>query len=775
MKNFEKLGLFYLGKIFNPKKKAVTDELLLYESKNFTTHAVCVGMTGSGKTGLGIVILEEAALDKIPSIVIDPKGDLGNLLLTFPKLSTNDFLPWIDEAEAERQGMDRKKYAETVAKTWKEGLTQWGENSERIKKLKDSVEMVIYTPASNEGIPLSILTSFAAPTDDYPIRDRVQSVVSSLLGLVGIHADPIKSKEHILLSNIFTHAWEEGKDLDIETLIKEVQNPSFDKIGALNIDTFFPKKERMALSISLNNLLAAPGFHAWMEGEPLDIGNLLYTKEGKPKLSILSIAHLSEAERMFFVTLLLNELLGWMRRQTGTSSLRALFYMDEIFGYFPPTAMPPSKIPMLTLLKQARAYGLGIMLCTQNPVDLDYKGLSNCGTWFIGKLQTERDKSRVLSGLDLASNGEMDTKTLDKMIESIGKRIFIMRSVYEKEPLIFQTRWTMSYLRGPITLAQIKELNGPQENIIKPKEKIGGEKSKPNLPEGIPEFFVHLPGRTKNITYQPKIGGFAKLHFVDLKKKIDVWKEVSLLVGVDGKTIDWDHAKNVIDLKDFLEQKPLPNSQFASLPSTLMQEKNYPLFSKSLAAALYQNHTLNIYQYPELNLISEQGESENEFRNRVLITLREKRDEQIQKIKDKYGQKISNLKDRLSRAEGKVSTQKQQAGIQKAEAYISVGATILGAIFGRKKVSKGTISDAGTTMRRMGKIGKENQEAERAESDYNTLKSKLGELQLELDTEIGKMSGIKDSSELKIEKISVRPRKSDIDVQQVALVWWPNS
>ncbi|MCE5293540.1 MAG: DUF87 domain-containing protein, partial [Chlamydiales bacterium] len=416
MEAFEKAGMFYLGKAVDPKTGKVTDSYTLYDSKNFTTHAVCVGMTGSGKTGLGITLLEEAALDKTPAIIIDPKGDLGNLLLAFDNLSADEFMPWVDKTEADKKDLSVKKYAQEVADSWKKGLESWGESAKRVQAFNNSVEKVIYTPASTMGRPLSILHSFTAPPveqlkDVQGIRDKVQSITSSLLGLLGITADPIKSKEHILISTIVDQAWKKGHDVDIATLIQQIQKPPFSKIGALDIDTFYPPKERMELSIQLNNLLASPGFQAWMQGEPLDIQRLLYTPEGKPKLSIISIAHLSDAERMFFVTLLLNECITWMRQQPGTSSLRALLYMDEIFGYFPPSAMPPSKLPMLTLLKQARAYGLGIVLVTQNPVDLDYKGLANCGTWFIGKRHTERDNMRVIEGLNMASNGELDGKS----------------------------------------------------------------------------------------------------------------------------------------------------------------------------------------------------------------------------------------------------------------------------------------------------------------------------------------------------------------------------
>ncbi|HRD54814.1 MAG TPA: DUF87 domain-containing protein, partial [Parachlamydiaceae bacterium] len=533
--DIDKVDAFYLGKIIDPLTEKATDALLQYDSKNLTTHAICVGMTGSGKTGLGIAFLEEAALRRIPAIIIDPKGDLTNLLLTFPKLLASDFLPWIDPVEAEKKGMSDSQYAEFIAGSWKEGLASSFEDGERIEKLKNSVEMNIYTPASNAGIPISILSSFDAPTahlrdDKEFVRDRIISLTSSLLSLLGISTDPIKSREAILISALIDRAWQEGKNLDIATLIQEIQTPRFDKLGALDMETFFPQKERIALSVKLNALLASKGFQAWTEGMPLNIEDLLYTPQKKPRFAIFSIAHLSDSERMFFVTLLLNEFLGWMRRLPGSSSLKAILYMDEIFGYFPPTAMPPSKLPMLTLLKTARAFGVGVFLSTQNPADLDYKGLANCGTWLIGKLQTERDKSRILEGLRAASNGELNTASLDKMISSIKKRTFIMRSIYEKDPIIFETRWTMSYLKGPMTLPQIERLTEKKERGSFMKfEAAQTSKIRPVLPPNIAEYFINPEDGLKT-DYKPFLLADAKLHFMDAKNKVDVWESCSFLL-----------------------------------------------------------------------------------------------------------------------------------------------------------------------------------------------------------------------------------------------------
>ena len=453
MESFEKLGVFYLG------KSKANGDLLLYDSKDLVTHAVCVGMTGSGKTGLCINLLEEAAIDGIPAIIIDPKGDLCNLLLTFPNLAPQDFAPWVEE------GVD----AAQQAQLWKEGLAKWGEDGERIKRLQDATDFRIYTPGSNAGLPVSILKSFVAPPetirqDNEALAERINTTVTSLLALIGIDADPVRSREHILLSNILNHEWSAGKDLDLSSLIQNVQTPPITKVGVMELDSYFPAQDRFELAMSLNHLLASPSFASWMEGEALDIPKFLHTESGKPRLSIFSIAHLSDAERMFFVALLLNQVLGWMRTQSGTSSLRAVLYMDEIFGYFPPVANPPSKLPLMTLLKQGRAFGLGVVLATQNPVDLDYKGLANTGTWFIGRLQTERDKARVLEGLEGIAAGtgqKFDKQGMEQLLAGLDKRIFLLNNVHDDAPEIFETRWALSYLRGPLTRAQIKLLMDP--------------------------------------------------------------------------------------------------------------------------------------------------------------------------------------------------------------------------------------------------------------------------------------------------------------------------
>ena len=465
--DYEKLGQFYLGREYDLEKKSSTGKnLVLYDSKDLVTHAIVVGMTGSGKTGLCIDLIEEAAIDGVPAIAIDPKGDLTNLLLTFPDLRPEDFRPWINEDEAARKGDSPDEYAKQQADLWRTGLASWGEDGERIRRLKDSADFAIYTPGSTAGIPVSIVRSFAAPPaalrdDAESFRERVATTATSLLALVGIAADPVKSREHILLSTLFTAAWTAEQDLDLEALVNQVQKPPMGRIGALDVEKFYPAKDREELALRINGLIAAPGFAGWLQGEPLDIGAFFRSAAGKPRVSIFSIAHLSDAERMFFVALLLNEIYGWIRTQSGTTSLRAILYMDEIFGFFPPVAEPSSKRPMLNLLKQARAFGLGVVLATQNPVDLDYKGLANTGTWFLGRLQTDRDKQRVLEGLEgaaAAQSASFDRKSMTELLAGLTNRVFLMNNVHEDGPVVLESRWAMSYLRGPLTRDQIKVL-----------------------------------------------------------------------------------------------------------------------------------------------------------------------------------------------------------------------------------------------------------------------------------------------------------------------------
>src|SRR5215213_5530001 len=622
MESFEKLGVFYLGKT---KDKG---DLLLYDSKDLVTHAVCVGMTGSGKTGLCINLLEEAAIDGIPAIIIDPKGDLCNLLLTFPNLAPADFAPWVEE------GVD----AAQQAQLWKEGLAEWGEDGERIKRLRDAADFRIYTPGSNAGLPVSILKSFVAPPetirhDSEALSERINTTVTSLLALTGIDADPVRSREHILLSNILNHEWSAGRDLDIASLIQKVQTPPVTKVGVMELDSYFPADARFELAMSLNHLLASPSFASWMEGEALDVAKFLHTEAGKPRHSIFSIAHLSDAERMFFVSLLLNQVLGWMRTQSGTTSLRAILYMDEIFGYFPPVANPPSKLPLLTLLKQARAFGLGVILATQNPVDLDYRGLANTGTWFIGRLQTERDKARVLEGLEGIASGtgqRFNKQEMEELLAGLNNRIFLMNNVHDDAPEVFETRWAMSYLRGPLTRAQIMRLMEPLKRTASPNavaatptRNAPEQNQRPVLPPEIVQYYVPVrshAGPNARLSYHPMVIGAAEVRYSD-SKSIDMTQPLTLLTAVTEGPVELDWSQSIplhVPVED-LESAPEEGSQFVILPPKAAKEKSYASWRKDFASWIYRNQRLELLESPSLDVASKPGESERDFRVRLQL------------------------------------------------------------------------------------------------------------------------------------------------------------
>ena len=797
--DYEKLGVFYLGKEFDPGANALKEDLVLYDAKDLTTHAVCVGMTGSGKTGLCLSLLEEAAIDGIPAICIDPKGDLGNLLLAFPELRPTDFQPWVDPADATRKGVTVEELAAKTADTWRKGLAEWQQEPERIARFRDAVDINIYTPGAETGLPLSVLRSFAPPpaellADSAALRDRVGAVVSGLLSLLGRDADPIQSRDHILLANILDTTWRSGESLDMAGLINAVQKPPFDKVGAFDLDTFFPPKDRLGLAMAINNLLASPGFATWMKGEPLDAQRLLYTPEGKPRLSIISIGHLSDTERMFIVTLVLNEVISWMRNQSGTSSLRAILYMDEIFGYFPPTANPPSKIPMLTLLKQARAFGLGCVLATQNPVDLDYKGLANCGTWLIGRLQTERDKARVIEGLEsaLAGTGSMDRSTLDKLMSALTQRVFLMRNVHQDAPYLMKSRWALSFLRGPLTGPEITRVMASKRSAAAPASAPTSAPSaasaasaavssapaaaaRPAVPGDVTEYFLEGRSGHPAAEYRPMVMGLAKLHFVDAKLGLDQWDTTAWLapLGDDGKSVDWAAGAAHPDLKARLSKSPATGAAFADLPGAAMRAANYAAWGKSLTSHLYERARAEVFFCDAIKLASAPGEDESQFRVRLAQSLREKRDEAVEALRRKVAPKLATLQDRVARAEDKVQREQAQLSQQKMNTAVSVGAGILGALFGRKAVSVGTIGRASSAARSASRIGRESQDVARADESLEVVRQRLADLQAESEAEIAALAASFEGEAVALREVSVTPRKSDIAVGQLALVWVP--
>lgn len=818
MEHYEKLGVFYLGRPYNLAGKTPDEGLLLYDSKDMVTHGVCVGMTGSGKTGLCVALLEEAALDNIPAIIIDPKGDLTNMLLTFPELLPEDFRPWINEDDARKKGVTPEDYASSQADLWRKGLAAWGQDGERIRFLKDAAEFVIYTPGSSAGIPVSILDSFSAPAaaiieDLELLQDRVNGTAGSLLGLIGITADPINSREHILIANILNHYWQQGHDLDLAGLIQQIQAPPFTQVGVMNLETFFPSKDRFNLSSQLNNLLASPSFAAWLQGEPLDIDSILHTATGKPKISIFSIAHLGDSERMFFVSLLLNQVLSWTRAQSGTTSLRALLYMDEIFGFFPPVANPPSKGPLLTLLKQARAFGLGIMLTTQNPVDLDYKGLGNTGTWFIGRLQTERDKMRLIDGLSgaAATQGiKFDRRIMEDTISGLGQRVFLMNNIHMDKPLVFETRWCMSYLRGPLTRNQIKSLMDPhRERLTAPVTKqppaqsdfaaattapaaivatattaepalSQDNSSMPVLPPAINQVFLPVRGdkrQDQRIVYKPILLGCAQMAFANNRINLRKSRELVMVTQISDGVIpvDWDKAERLQLELTALESNPISNALFDQIPATAGDSKNYTRWSREFVDWLYRNEILELLQSPRFKVISEPGESERDFRIRLQQSAREHRDSEIDKLRNKYTSRINTLEERVRRAEQSVRRQEDQSRQHKMQTAISVGSTILGSFLGKSPVSATTLGRATTSARGAGRVLKSQEDIKRAEDNLEVHRRQLQELEEEFKRETTLLEAALDPLSEELETLAIKPLKKDISLRLFALAWLPYS
>ncbi len=785
MEIFEKLGLFYIGQDVDKDTLDSSGELTLLKNKNFTTHAAIIGMTGSGKTGLGIGLIEEAAIDNIPSIVIDPKGDMGNLLLTDPAFSPSSFEPWVSD-EARSKDKPVEAYAQQIADMWQKGIESHHQDSARVAKFA-SVDKTIYTPGSSAGIGVNVLSSMDAPPsqileDSDSFTSYLSSTISGLLALVGIEADPVESKEYILLGQVISAAWMQGENLGLEDLIGRIISPPFKKIGVLPLESFYPQAERFKFATRFNSIIASPTFKAWMEGETLDIQKLLYDDNGRARIAIFSISHLNDDERMFFVTLLLNKYIAWMRRQSGASSLKTILYMDEIFGFFPPTKNPPSKEPMLLLLKQARAFGVGIVLSTQNPVDLDYKGLSNIGTWFIGRLQTRQDIERVIDGLGGKTGSSFDRKEISTLLANLKKRTFFLKSAHLDDIRLFSTRWVLSYLKGPLRRDEISALMSGKKTAS-PAAKEDPETAKPvrvrhssatktPTPEGfdsfisidksIPQFF--RPGISGNPNFRPVLAADVDLHFFNQARGIDLNENFSLSLPLDEGDfdIDWELALKETDSQGHFTRLPSKapgDINYAALPAHISGDKNLAKAEGKLKEWIYHSHKLELHRTTSApKMESEPHESLSDFRVRIADALNDAKEDAIDKLKDSFGRKEKTLVDRLQRAMASLEKEKGDT----TSSYIKVGATVLGALFGKSRAS---ITTAGT------RILKERGDVGRAQARVQKYQQDIEALGFELEEKIDAMSDRYSIDNMDIEEFAIKLRKTDIVVDAIALVW----
>ena len=784
---YEKLDLFFLGEELDATSEEKTGMPLLLKSSELTTHAAIIGMTGSGKTGLGIGLIEEATLDGIPSIIIDPKGDMSNLLLSFPELKAADFEPWMDPSDAARKNLTIPELALETAQKWEAGIRLWGQDPSRIADFKNKAEFEIFTPGHTAGTSISVLNQFEAPgqeilNDPSTLNSLINTTVSSLLALVDISTDPLQSREHILVSSILLSHWQNNQSLSMELLIGKIVSPDIQKIGVFPLETFYPQSKRMELAMSLNNILASPAFSAWTQGEPLDIEKLLFSSSGKPRVNIFSISHLSDAERMFFVTLLLNRFLAWMRRQKGSSSLKTLLYMDEVFGFFPPTSNPPSKKPMLLLLKQARAFGVGIVLATQNPVDLDYKGLSNIGSWFIGRLQTAQDQNRVMSGL--ASGSEIsDENYLSNLLSSMKGRTFLLHSTKNEKPILFATRWVLSYLKGPVSLADIRKIN-PKPTLSESARATPSEKptnfnvaqTRPILSPKLPQRFKPSEVPIEEPNLAASLAAKATVRFFDPRRKIDLERKLFFRIFLDGRieSLNWEGSEQPeVPPTPFLEQMP-DSARFSVLPACVQELTSFREMEKQLSDYVYYHYDLTLLTQPELGLEAAPDESPNAFQRQIREKLRDLKNEEVEKVKTSTDKELTRNEKLLNTAMYRIEKEKTDVKTKSVDTALSFGVAVLGALFGNRTRSTTTISRSATGFRSAGRLMKEKGDVKQAEEKLLQLEEEKKLIMDKLEEQIHQIDLKYDSDNYSIEELKIKPRRQDIYDVEVFILWEPD-
>ena len=771
----ENIGQFYLGTEMLPNDGVP----VLYDAADLTTHAVIIGMTGSGKTGLGISLLEEAALDNIPVIAIDPKGDLGNLLLNFPERRAQDFLPYAGAATLQQSGESADSWAAKTAEKWGQGIDGSGQSQARQQTLANGNPVHLYTPGADHGIPLSLLANLAAPDplireDAQTYADYLDATAGALLALSGGDSDSM-SPAHIFLSHLLKHYWDQGENLDLAGLVRAIGTPPFAQIGVLPVAQVFPPKARDKLALGLNTLLASPAFAAWRQGAPLDCQQLFYDADNRAQTSVLNIAHLNDAERMFFVTLLLGNLISWMRRQSGSSTLRAILYMDELFGYLPPSANPPSKKPLLTLLKQARAFGLGLVLSTQNPVDLDYKALSNAGTWFIGRLQTAQDRARVADGLTSASAQGLDRAELEQWFDRIDKRRFLLHNIHEKTPCLFTTRFAMSYLAGPLSQEHIRALSAqsPRQNTATAADHTASGDNAPILPNGIARYYIPANNSDGLTHYYPFVLAAARLFFSDSKSGARQEQTLILQCPFDGDEPEWSQAQTSSHSLNQLQNAPHQPAKHHELPASALDAAHWKKWEKALATWLRQNQTVTVYHSKTLDQYSEPGESETAFRARLTAAAHEKRDAAMAALRMKYAKKQTALDKQQLAAQSATAREQAQSSQSLIQAGLAIGGAILGAFGGRKVMSASNIGKAQTAIRNASKVQKERQDIAAARAKEQLVAEQVAQLEAELAAELQTLRDSHDPQTLPLEEKQIAVKASDIDIRFIALGYQP--
>jgi len=808
---FDQPGRLYLGREYDLREQRSTDVPVLFSARDLTTHAICLGMTGTGKTGLGIVVLEEVLLQGIPCIIIDPKGDITNLALSFPHLQPGDFRPWLDADEAARQGMTLDQLAEATAQKWRAGLGQWGIGPERLATLRSRTVFDIYTPGSDAGIPVNVLQSLAPPNDPAitwarnveVLRERIAQIVQALLGLAGIEADPLKSREHILLATIFEAAWRAGQPLDIAALIRQIQDPPMRRVGAFDMDVFYPRSDRFALAMALNNLVASPSFAAWTHGSPLDIAALIKPKFEagalRTRAAIFYLAHLGEAERQFFVALLLSQLVLWMRAQTGTSSLRCLVYFDEVFGYAPPFPRnPPTKTPLMTLIKQGRAAGLGAFLATQNPADLDYKGLSNIGTWFIGRLRTGRDRDRALEGLEGAGAG-FDRVRFEGPLSALPPRVFLLQSA-TGDPRFVQSRWAMSFLRGPLTRDQValiapdgahgeaaaekREMGQGESAPMNAPSLVGDLAARPQLPPEVSEVFLpagalhHLQGllhpardpqhASRGMRYVPHLLASALVRITDRASGINHDERYVYLLplGRLGHRPDFTQAQLLPEFSwESLDREPAAGARFDPLPPGI-NVRWMKQAERALIEHVYRHGVKRVWFNRTLKVYGRPGEMQREFRQRCEAIARERRDAEALKLHDQFDRRMQALQDRLAREHRELEADRAELSARRREELLGGVETLFNIVTGRRQSYAVAFG-----ARRRREVEVAEQDVRESEAAIAKLNADLDALAQEYKAALSQVSDKWMRALSDVVEVPLAPKKSDIFADLVAIAW----
>jgi len=773
LRDYESLDLFYLG----TQKEGDGETPLLYKNARFTTHAAILGMTGSGKTGLGIGILEEAVLDDIPLLVIDPKGDMGNLALAFKGLDPEAMEPWMDAGEAESRGISTLELAREKAALWKNGLERSGQGLDRLARFADKAEITIYTPGSSAGVGVNVLGSFAAPPpeildDADTFAALLHASVTGLLSLIGEDdADDGTDPAYLLLANLLRHAWLQGNDLDMAGLIGAIVQPPFSRLGLLDLETIYPQKERLKLAMKLNGIVASPTFAAWTRGEPLDVGRMLYTPEGKARTAIFYLAHLNDEQRMFFVTMLLGRLVEWMRTQSGSSRLRALLYMDEVFGYFPPSKNTPAKASMMLLLKQARAFGVGVVLSTQNPADLDYRALSNIGTWFIGRLQTERDRDKVLQGI---GGDAAQKKELDEMIANLPGRTFVLRSAKEDRPVLFSTRWVLSYLKGPLSKEDIRRLKKAEPPTEMPAQPVKARRKpeaqtavKPPLALGIEEAFLDTSPPSRPAHFSPALLAEVSYRFFNAARGIDLPQTLTLFLDIDGsEALEWEAAET-LDAVPPLQKSAKEAGGFSPLPGWLTKLRTPSALEKALKNHIYAVKTLELLRCPSLGLDAAAAQTREAFGARIRAELDRRFDEKAAQLEERYAKKERTLRDRYRRLEAKLEKEKADVSDAATDSLLGFGMALFDLFSGSSRVR----TSASRTLRKGKRAFDERADVAAVEAQMEALEKRMVLLEEEYAQKREALREKYSPANHPVQTRLLKPRKSDISVDRLLLLW----